>query len=266
MRNIRLFVEFASVIMPGAVLLLVMILIFAPSEFLASGVLNSATGIMGGLAMSFATGHLLQGFAQLVIEPLSIRITGGWAADWAILRFVGRESRRYLTVEQLEQLELQYPAKLSIPFPKPADASNRAVLDAAISHAEAFLYSAKANEHLDDIIADYKLNKGLFTAFALVFLGLLFSLLGWVPANTGSWTWPAIAASFFAAVCSFVRMEYHSRKYAQSLFLQFLATPGIREGSGRGNDGGGGGGLPIGGLGRGAGARHQPVAQDDDAA
>ena len=266
MRNIRIFAEFASVVMPGAVLLLILILLFAPPDWLTSDFASSGLGITTGLVFSFAAGHLLQGFGQLVIEPIWNRVQLRAAAEWAICRFSGRERERYLTREQIEQLELQYPFKLGIPFPG-ADSLDAATLESTVAHAEAYLYSAKVAERLDDLIADYKLNKGLFIAFLLVSVSLSTSALGWIPANTGSWTLPVLGGSVIAGVCSFVRMDYHSRKYAQSLFLQFLATmPSGREGGAGGKGEGGGGGLPI-GMGRGAatGVRGQAAPPDDDA-
>lgn len=268
MRNIRILVEFASVVMPGAVLLLLLVLLFAPWSWLTGGFINSAFGITAGLASSFAAGHLLQGFSQLVIERIWARTQLRCPAEWAILRFAGQESRRYLTAGQIEQLELQYPAKLGINFPQADEAASATCRECVVSHAEAFLYSAKVSERLDDLIADYKLNKGLFAAFALVAVSLLPAGIGWISTNAGPHPWLALAASLIAGLCSFTRMEYHSRKYAQSLYLQFLTTPGQREGGGgRGEGGGGGGGgLPIGGFGRGggAGARGQAAATDED--
>jgi len=52
-----------------------------------------------------------------------------------------------------------------------------------------------------------------------------------------------LAGSLIAGGFSFVRMDYHSRKYAQTLFLEFLATiQSGREGGAKGEGGGGGGG------------------------
>lgn len=259
MRNIRLFVEFASVVMPGAVLLLILTLLFAPPEWLASNFASSGLGITTGVVFSFAAGHLLQGFGQMAIEPIWTRVQLRATAEWAVCRFAGRERERYLTREQIQQLEVQYPFKLGIPFPGP-DSLDAATLESIVAHAEAYLYSAKVSERLDDLIADYKLNKGLFIAFLVISISLAVSLLGLMPSNTGAWTLPILGVSVIAGVCSFVRMDYHSRKYAQTLFLQFLATmPSGREGGGKG-EGGGGSGLPI-GMGR--GARGQGAADEE---
>ncbi len=265
MRNIRLFVEFASVVMPGAVLLLILTLLFAPRDWLLGGFANSGLGITTGLVFAFAAGHLLQGFGQVAIEPLWPRARLRTAAEWAVRRFAGRERERYLTREQIEQLELQYPIKLGVAFPA-ADAADNSTLESAVAHAEAYLYAAKVSERLDDMLADYKLHKGLFIAFTLISVSLVIAALGLVPANSDSWTLPALAGSLIATGCSFARMDYHSRKHAQTLFLQFLATiQSSREGGGKG-EGGGGGGLPIGGMGRGAGGgvRGQVPPPDDD--
>ncbi|WP_155121282.1 hypothetical protein [Bryobacter aggregatus] len=261
MRNIRLFVEFASVVMPGAVLLLIALLLFAPKEWMASDFASSGLGITTGLVFSFAIGHLLQGFGQFFIEPLWPRVQIRTVAEWAMRRFAGREKDRYLTPEQIEQLEQQYPFKLGIPFPD-AKSLDAATLESSVAHAEAYLAAAKGNERLDDLSADYKLNKGLFMAFLLISISLAASLLGLIPVNTGSWTLGIFATCVIAGLCSFVRMDYHSRKYAQTLFLQFLATvPAGREGSGKGE--GGGGGMP---MGFGAGTRGRLPHHDDDAA
>jgi hypothetical protein len=267
MRNIRIFVEFASVVMPGAVLLMIVMLVFAPSEWVMSDFARSGLGITLGVVFSFAAGHLLQGFGQLAIEPVWNRVQLRAAAEWAVQRFEGHERHRYLTREQIQQLELQYPYKLGIPFPA-SDALDAATLESTVAHAEAYLYSAKVSERLDDLNSDYKLNKGLFTAFFLVSVLLSASALGWLPANTGQWTLPVLTASVIACICAFVRMDYHSRKYAQTLFLQFLATtPSGREGGGGGGKGeGGGAGLPV-GMARGAGGArgHAAAQQDEDA-
>ncbi len=267
MRNIRLFVEFASVVMPGAVLLLMLSLLFLPQDWLLNGFPGSALGLMGGIVFSFAAGHLLQGFSQLAIERLWTRVQLRSAAEWAIGRFAGHESERYLTVEQLEQMDIHYPFKLGISFPAASSLDSNA-LESAVAHAEAYVYSAKVSERLDDLNADYKLNKGLFTAFLLISVCLALSLPGWLPVSSGPWALPKLAVSIIATTCFYVRMNYHSRKYAQTLFLQFLATsPSNREGAGGGKgDAGGGGGAP--GLPRGTGraaAQHgRPAEQDED--
>ncbi|MBC7928060.1 MAG: hypothetical protein H7039_20645 [Bryobacteraceae bacterium] len=266
MRNIRLFVEFASVVMPGAVLLMILTLLFAPPGWLVSDFANSGLGITAGIVFSFAAGHLLQGFGQLIIEPVWTRVQLRATSEWAVSRFAGRERQRYLTAEQIEQLELQYPFKLGIPFPA-AGSLDAATLESIVAHAEAYLYSAKVAERLDDLIADYKLNRGLFIAFLLVSISLTGTAMGWLSANTGSWTTTILAGSVIAGVCSFVRMDYHSRKYAQTLFLQFLATaPSGRESGGGAKGEGGGGGMPLSmGRGAGGGARGQASQPDEDA-
>lgn len=265
MRNIRLFVEFASIVMPGAVLLLTLSLLFEPQDWLIRGFPGSALGLVAGVVFAFAVGHLLQAFSQLVTERLWPRTQLHATAEWAVRRFAGHERDRYLTPEQLTQLELQYPAKLGIPFPD-ATTQDPNVLESAVAHAEAYLYSAKVSERLDDLHADYRLNKGLFNAFLLISSCLVISMPGWLPVSAGAWTVPALAASLVAAVCFFVRTGYHSRKFAQTLFLQFLATaPGGGGGGGGKGDGGGGGG---GGLGfpRGGGGRGAPGFRDDEEA
>lgn len=262
MRNIRLFVEFASVVMPGAVLLLILILLFAPPSWLASDFASSGLGITAGIVFSFAAGHLLQGFGQMAIEPLWRRVDMRTPAEWAMQRFAGHERQRFLTPEQIEQLELQYPVKLGIPFPK-AGPVDENTLESILGHAEAYLYSAKVTERLDDLIADYKLNKGLFLAFLIISVSLILAAFGIVRVNTAQWTWPALGVSAIAGVCSFVRMEFHSQKYAQTLFLQFLSTlPASGREGGKG-EGGGGAGFPI-GMGRGVGAARGHVPPPDD--
>ncbi len=263
MRNIRIFVEFASVVMPGAVLLLMLTLLFAPREWLGSEFASSGVGIAMGLVFSFAAGHLLQGFGQVAIEPIWRRVPMRAAAEWAVNRFTGREKQRYLTNEQIALLEVHYPMKLGIPFPTEGT-RDEATLESTLAHAEAYLYSAKVSERLDDLIADYKLNKGLFLAFLLISVALLTSAVGLIEANTGKWTWAAWMASVVAGVSSFMRMDYYSRKYSQTLFLQLLSTmASSREGGGRGEGGGAGGVMPM-GMGRGgAGARGQAPPDDD---
>lgn len=230
MRNIRILVEFASVVMPGAVLLLILTYTFAP-QLLHDSFVGTGLGIVAGLVSSFALGHLLQAFSQAAVEPFVARVRLRTAADQAFARFA--EGEKYLTVEQIGLLESQFPARLGIPFPAAGDGS--AVRDSAMAHMEAYLYSAKVNERLDDLTADYKLNKGLFLSLAIGGLGLL---------GTGHWAPGAV--SLLASLAAFQRMELHGRKFAQALFLQFLATaPSGREGGGRG-EGGGGGMMPVG--------------------
>lgn len=168
MRNIRILVEFASVVMPGAVLLLILTYTFAPhlpdDSFVGTGL-----GIVAGLVSSFALWHLLQAFSQAAVEPFVARVRLRTAADQAFTHFT--EGERYLTVEQIGLLESQFPARLGIPLPAASDGA--AIRDSALAHMEAYLYSAKVNERLDDLTADYKLNKGLFLSLAIGGLGLL---------------------------------------------------------------------------------------------
>jgi len=229
MRNIKILVEFASVVMPGAVLLLILTYAFAP-YLLRDSIVGTGLGIVVGLVCSFALGHLLQGVSQTVVEPFFARVRLRTPADQAFARFA--EGDRYLSKEQIELLESQFPARLGIPFPAAMDGA--ATRDSAMAHMEAYLYSAKVNERLDDLMADYKLNKGLFLSLLIGALGLL-----------ASGHWAAGVLSVLTSLAAFQRMEFHGRKLAQALFLQFLATaPSGREGGGKGE--GGGGMLPIG--------------------
>lgn len=235
MRNIRILVEFASVVMPGAVLLLILTYTFAP-HLLHDSFVGTGLGIVAGLVSSFALGHLLQAFSQAAVEPVVARVRLRTAADQAFGRFA--EGERYLTVEQIGLLESQFPARLGIPFPAASDGA--AIRDSALAHMEAYLYSAKVNERLDDLTADYKLNKGLFLSLAIGGLGLLGTGL------LGNGHWAPGALCLLASSAAFQRMDLHGRKFAQALFLQFLATaPSGREGGGRG-EGGGGGMIPVG--------------------
>lgn len=228
MRNIRILVEFASVVMPGAVLLLILTYTFAP-YLLRDSFVGTGLGIVAGLVCSFALGHLLQGISQAAVEPYFAKVRLRTAADQAFGRFA--QGERYLTAEQIALLESQFPARLGIPFPAASDGAD--TRDSAMAHMEAYLYSAKVNERLDDLIADYKLNKGLFLSLFVGGIGLL-ATLHW-----------AGAVFLLVSVAAFQRMEFHGRKFAQALFLQFLATaPSGREGGGKGE--GGGGMLPIG--------------------
>jgi hypothetical protein len=77
---------------------------------------------------------------------------------------------------------------------------------------EAYLYSAKVNERLDDLTADYKLNKGLFLSLFIGGLGLL-----------ATWNWAPGALCLLESLAAFQRMDMHGRKFSQALFLQFLA-------------------------------------------
>ncbi|RYE93623.1 MAG: hypothetical protein EOO75_03940, partial [Myxococcales bacterium] len=122
MRNIRLLVEFASIVMPGAVLLLLLLGLYAPWSWLHEGLPNSALGLTGGLALSFALGHLLQGVAQVALDPFAERGRLQGPAHWALVRFAGRASLRYLSDAQLALLEAQFPLKLGIAFPSPGPA------------------------------------------------------------------------------------------------------------------------------------------------
>jgi hypothetical protein len=247
MRNIRILVEFASVVMPGAVLVLILTYTFAP-HLLHDSFVGTGLGIVAGLVSSFALGHLLQAFSQAALEPFIPRVRLGTAADQAFGRFA--EGERYLTVEQIGLLESQFPARLGIPFPAASDGA--AIRDSAMAHMEAYLYSAKVNERLDDLTADYKLNKGLFLSLFLGGLGLM-----------ATWHWLGSGLCLLSSLAALQRMEFHGRKFAQALFLQFLATaPSGREGGGKG-EGAGGGMMPIGFprmRGGGGGA-----AADDDA-
>jgi hypothetical protein len=277
MRNIRILVEFASVVMPGAVLLLALSALFAPRAWIEAGSYNSAGGIASAVAIAFALGHLLQGVAQMLVEPLWRWAQRGGPMAWAARRFAGAEGRhRFLTVPQLDQLVLQYPAKLGVAFPTPEEASDPSALDCAVAHAEAYLESAKLADALEDFQTDIKLNRGLLTAFLLVAIASL-------PAVRGD-LWLILPGAAIAAAATYSRLDQLHRKYIQSLLLLFLTTVpggggGGRGGGGEGAGGGGGGGgagipfpMPGGrlgggggfGLGGSVGARGIGAIHDDD--
>ncbi len=253
MRNVRILVEFASVVMPGAILLLALTYFFAPTEWIEAGSYNTAGGIAAAIAISFAAGHLLQGLAQIVVEPIWRRWQRGGPAAWAVERFAGREADRFLTSPQLDQLELQFPLKLAVPFPAPAEAQQRTLLAATISHLEAYLQTAKVTESLDDLLTDLQFNRGLIAALLLIAGSAAISQHYWFA-----------LASLASATAAMLRIDFLYRKYIQSLFLLLLTTSIVRDGGGGkgGNGGGGGGGalpLPMARLGGGrAGAGHSP--------
>lgn len=249
MRNIRLLVEFAAIIIPGAVLLMGVTALFASSAWIEAGSYNSAGGIAAAIAISFALGHLLQGLAQTLVEPAWRRLHGGGPAAWAVYRFRGHENRRYLTPEQLEQVEQQFPLKLAVPFPRVEQAADRLTLDCMVAHLEAYVETAKAAEGVEDYQTDLRFSRGCFAAFLLLCLAIPFAR------HEGLWL--EMAGMGVAALAAFVRMDRVDRKYMQSLFLVFLTAPSSREGGGRGAGAGGGmgGGMPL-PLPRGGGMRH----------
>lgn len=271
MRNIRILVEFASVVMPGAVLLLALSALFAPHSWIEEGSYNSAGGIAAAIAIAFALGHLLQGVAQSLVEPLWRRLQRGGPMAWAARRFDGAaDRRRFLTAAQLEQLIQQYPAKLGVAFPAPEEAGDAYILDCAVAHAEAYLESAKLADALADFHTDIKLNRGLLTAFLLVAIASL-------PAVRGD-LWLILPGAAIAASATYSRLDQLHRKYVQSLLLLFLTTApgggGGGRGGGAGGEGGqgGGGGLPLpmpagrlgGGLGGSAAMRGLGTPLHDD--
>jgi uncharacterized membrane protein YgcG len=167
-------------------------------------------------------------------------------------------------------------AAASEPAAAPPATPDHLELATIVAHIEAYLYAAKVNERLEDLVAEHKLNKGLVVAFLLVALCLGASLLGLGHLPPELPPLPLLLASLVAAACAFVRLDHHGRKFAQSLYLLFLTAPapgsrgeGGGGGAGRGGQGGGGG-LPLGGGGgggRGApagGAHRGPAADDDD--
>ena len=327
MRNLRLLVEFASTVMPGAVLMLLLLGLHGRPEWWHAGLSSSAIALMAGLALSFAIGHLLQGVAQVLLEPFVERVRLQGAAHWALTRFATHASSRYLTDAQLALLEAQFPQKLGVDFPTPdpnrkptapaataADTTaatgdptttalvatapssltanpepppatssltatappatedaapttavvlpDHATMASLVAHVEAYLYAAKVSERLEDLVADHKLNKGLLVAFLLVALSLIAPVLGLEHLPSSLPAWPLLLATLVAAACAFVRMDYHGRKFAQSLFLLFLTAPAPSSGGGGGGGGGrggrgaggggGGGGLGLGGMGGGS--------------
>jgi hypothetical protein len=258
MRNIRILVEFASVVMPGAVLLLALSALFAPRAWIDAGSYNTAGGIAAAIALAFALGHLLQGLAQLAVDPVWRTLQRGGPMAWAARRFADPDSgRRFLTAAQLEQLAQQYPAKLAIPFPGPEDSGDRFALDCAVAHAEAYLESAKIADALEDYQTDLKLNRGLFTAFVIVAFAA-------IPSVRGDF-WVILPAALAAASATYTRIDQLHRKYLQSLLLLFLTTaPGSAGARGGGGEGGGGAGVPMPMLaGRLGGPRSLGVNEDD---
>lgn len=272
MRNIRILVEFASVVMPGAVLLLVLTVLFAPRSWIEAGSYNSAGGIAAAIAIAFALGHLLQGVAQMLVDPMWRKLQRGGPMAWAVRRFAGPDvHRRFLTDAQLEQLAQQFPAKLGVAFPAASESADAAALDCAVAYAEAYLESAKIADALEDFQTDLKLNRGLLTAFLLVALAALSAVRGDL--------WQILPAALLAAAATYSRVDQLHRKYIQSLLLLFLTTAtgaGARQGGsgeGSGSGGGGGGGIPFplpagrmggGGFGAAAGARGVGALHDDD--
>lgn len=203
------FYDFAGILVPGAVLLFGLSILFSIGD-----VLNTAkefsVGELGLFSiLSYAAGHIVQALGN-VIEDVWWKFAGGMPSDW--LRTQRREllaaaQRQALREHLLEHIKTQLPADLSQLSKGDWYAITREIF--------ANVKRAGLSERIDIFSGIYGMFRGLSASLLSLLIAYVF--LAWPP----NW-WLVGVLTVVTSLC-LIRMHRFGVTYAREIFVQFLA-------------------------------------------
>lgn len=210
MRNFD-FYEFACILTPGTIALFGIARVCSLAQNLLANDDFSFGDFGLFIVLSYGVGHLVQGIGNLA-ESLWWRAWGGWPTDWL------HNGKHQILGPKHSARVLKYIAKtFSLD-----DLKNLSHSDwkAIVTQMRTSLVIAGRNHHLDDINGNYGLSRGIAAALFVV----LVSLLVFCGADAWRLELLALCAIGFAVR----RMHHFGCRYAQELFMQFLALKSDR--------------------------------------
>jgi hypothetical protein len=197
------FYEYAGIIVPGAVLLMAIVLLFPESRGLFSkdGVTLGELGLF--IIVAYAAGQLVQAVGNC-IEWVWWKCWGGWPSGKVLC------GKALSTDQKRRLLEALKPALASADPSKLSTSERLAVVREVYSE----IASAGKAARVDSFNGSYGLMRGLAAAFAVAF-GLA------IVTSKSVIILSVLAVLFLLAIC---RMHRYGWRYATELFVQFLAA------------------------------------------
>ncbi len=210
MRNLD-FYEFAGIVVPGAVTLFLLWLLFPWILPTALGKDSLSAGGFGVfVVVGYGAGHLVQSLSNL-IEPAYWRLQRGMPTDRL------RESTQNLiSDEQVRKLQQQIQVLFGYESEKVISGLTRKEWSAITRQIYATVQGAGRAQRIDIFNGNYGMLRGLAT-------GLLIGLVALPASHLKSW--PMALALSAALVLSVMRMHRFGTHYARELFIQFLTLP-----------------------------------------
>lgn len=203
------FYEFTGILLPGAIVLTALVLLF-PGWGLPTLIKDISVGGLGVfVVLAYAAGHVVQAVGNL-IEAVWWKAWGGLPSDW-----LRTKPSRLLAAQQILALEKRLRERQGLDG---FDISSAAATDwyAITRQIYADVASAGRSVRIDTFNGNYGLNRGL-AAGLLVVLALLP-----VPAPAD---WRVAICILIAEGLALYRMHRFARHYARELFVQFLQLP-----------------------------------------
>lgn len=203
------FYEFTGVLLPGAIVMAALVLLF-PGWGLPTLVKDVSVGGLGiFMVLAYAVGHLVQAVGN-VIEAAWWKCWGGMPTNW-----LRAKPARLLATQQISLLEERLRKQPGL-----------ASFDIASSSANDWhaitrqIYAAVAGAgragRVDTFNGNYGLNRGLAA-------GLL-AALALLPTQAAV-DWRVVVCVLVGAGLALYRMHRFARHYARELFVQFLQMP-----------------------------------------
>lgn len=203
------FYEFAGIVVPGAIALVGISMLFPSAQRLFGPEAISVAGLGLFLMLAYAAGHLVQAVGNL-LESAWWKLCGGMPTDW-----VTKPDQELLATAQIRMLERRMQALTGTT--QSVVGTERKDWYPLVRQIYAAVSAAGRAGRVDTFNGSYGLNRGIASALIVVGAALLF-LKGF-----GEWR---VALLIVAGVAvAIYRMHRFGRHYARELFVQFLALP-----------------------------------------
>jgi len=203
------FYEFTGILLPGAIVMAAMVLLF-PGWGLPTLVEDISVGGLGiFIVLAYAVGHLVQAIGNL-IEAVWWKYWDGMPTNW-----LRTKPARLLAEQQISLLQER--------LRKQPGLASFEITSSSLSDWHAItrqIYAAVAGagraSRVDMFNGNYGLNRGLAA-------GLL-AVLALLPTQT-TMDWRLVVCVLVGAALALYRMHRFARHYARELFIQFLELP-----------------------------------------
>ena len=218
MRNLD-FYEFAGIVVPGAVTLFLLWLLFPWIWPTALGKDSLSAGGFGVfVVVGYGAGHLVQGLGNL-LESAYWRLQRGMPTDW-----LRRSTQNLISDEQVGRLQQQMHVLFGYQFDKGISDLTKREWSSITRQIYATVQGAGRAQRIDIFNGNYGMLRGLATS-------LLISLVALPASHIKSW--PLALAMAGALTLSVIRMHRFGTHYARELFIQFLILPSSAPNGGR---------------------------------
>lgn len=203
------FYEFAGILLPGAIALVALVLLF-PQWGTPTLIKDLGLGGLGVfLVLAYALGHLVQAVGNFV-EWVWWKCWGGMPSDW-----VCKKPECLLAPQQSALLVERVRAQQGL---SQFDIASAARHDwyAVTRQVYAAVAGAGRANRIDVFNGNYGLNRGLAAGFLVALVLMIVK---------GPADWRLVVAVVIGLALSIYRMHRFGRHYARELFVQFLQLP-----------------------------------------